>query len=224
MENGGRRWRWQSRCWWIATVGGCGFVPRMPGTAGALLAVFFFVAGWFLAVWAADWAGDGAADWAGGGAGGSAGGSAGGRSGGASSTSAGSGAEPLALGSPPPLLLAGYVGLLVVGLGAGVWAAGRAERELGCPDDPRIVIDEVVGQWIALAPLALVHFGTAKSLFSFSCFVVTGFVLFRLFDIWKPGPVGWAERRFEGGLGVMADDVVAGGLAAACLTGLLVYV
>ena len=46
---------------------------------------------------------------------------------------------------------------------------------------------------------------------------MTGFVLFRVFDIWKPGPVGWAERRFEGGLGVMLDDVVAGALGAAVL-------
>ena len=47
--------------------------------------------------------------------------------------------------------------------------------------------------------------------------VVTGFVLFRLFDVWKPGAVRWAERRFKGGLGVMADDVVAGIYGAVCL-------
>jgi phosphatidylglycerophosphatase A len=51
--------------------------------------------------------------------------------------------------------------------------------------------------------------------------VVTGFVLFRVFDVWKPGPVGWAERRFGGGLGVMMDDVMAGLLAAVLLAGLL---
>ena len=43
---------------------------------------------------------------------------------------------------------------------------------------------------------------------------MTGFVTFRVLDIWKPGPVGWAERRFAGGMGVMADDVVAGALGA----------
>ena len=46
---------------------------------------------------------------------------------------------------------------------------------------------------------------------------MTAFVAFRGFDIAKPGPVGWAERRFRGGVGVMADDWVAGGLAAALL-------
>ena len=52
--------------------------------------------------------------------------------------------------------------------------------------------------------------------------VVTGFVLFRLLDIWKPGPVAWAERRFRGGMGVMMDDVVAGALGAALLAAALV--
>jgi phosphatidylglycerophosphatase A len=53
---------------------------------------------------------------------------------------------------------------------------------------------------------------------------VTGFVLFRCFDIWKPGPVRWAERRFEGGAGVMMDDLVAGILAAAVLAAALVVI
>jgi phosphatidylglycerophosphatase A len=48
---------------------------------------------------------------------------------------------------------------------------------------------------------------------------VTGFVAFRVFDIWKPGPVRWAERRFSGGAGVMLDDVVAGAFAALLLGG-----
>ena len=90
----------------------------------------------------------------------------------------------------------------------GTWAAGRAERLFGQHDDGRIVVDEVVGQWIALAPI--VPFLPTLDSFSFGLAVVTGFVAFRLFDIWKPGAVRWAERRFEGGLGVMADDVVAG--------------
>ncbi len=86
----------------------------------------------------------------------------------------------------------------------GIWAADGAERVFGKKDDGRIVIDEVVGQLIALTPL-----------------LVAGFLLFRLFDIWKPGPVGWAERRFAGGVGVMLDDVVAGALAGLCVTPLV---
>jgi phosphatidylglycerophosphatase A len=97
----------------------------------------------------------------------------------------------------------------------GIWAADEAERVFGKKDDGRIVIDEVVGQLVALAPL-LVFAGPAatRSL----PLLGAGFLLFRLFDIWKPGPVGWAERRFAGGAGVMLDDVVAGALAGLCIT------
>ena len=47
---------------------------------------------------------------------------------------------------------------------------------------------------------------------------MTGFVVFRVLDIWKPGPVRWAEQRFEGGLGVMADDLLAGVIGGLLLT------
>jgi len=93
---------------------------------------------------------------------------------------------------------------------AGTWAAGEAERAFGSEDDGRIVIDEVVGQLLALAPLFTLPAPSRTNCFA----VVTAFVAFRAFDIAKPGPVQWAERRFAGGLGVMADDVVAGALAA----------
>lgn len=107
-------------------------------------------------------------------------------------------------------LFAFVVGVLSL---LGIRAAGRAEVDFGRRDDGRIVIDEVVGQLIALLPLALlVPPGRIADEGLFLVFpgVVTGFVLFRLFDVWKPGAIRWAERRFEGGLGVMADDVVAG--------------
>jgi len=113
-------------------------------------------------------------------------------------------------------------GLFVVSwlalLALGVWAADRAERIYG-EDDGRIVIDEVLGQLLTLAPL--LWWGPA-TFFG----LVTGFVTFRVLDIWKPGPVGWAERHFEGGLGVVADDVVAGAIGAVVMgalaaTGLL---
>jgi len=95
-------------------------------------------------------------------------------------------------------------------LAAGTWAAGEAERAFGGEDDGRIVIDEVVGQLLALVPLFALPVPSRTKFLA----VVTGFVAFRAFDIAKPGPVRWAERRFEGGIGVMADDVVAGVLAA----------
>ncbi len=91
-------------------------------------------------------------------------------------------------------------------LALAVWAAERAGRHFGVVDDGRIVIDEVVGQLVALAPLA-----GGRAAWPL---VVTGFVAFRVFDVWKPGPVGRAERTLAGGFGVVMDDVVAGALAA----------
>ena len=67
----------------------------------------------------------------------------------------------------------------------------------GEKDDGRIVIDEVVGQLIALAPLLFFANLAGTHLL---VLLGAGFLLFRLFDIWKPGPVRWAERRFEGGV------------------------
>ncbi len=99
-------------------------------------------------------------------------------------------------------------------LALGVWAADRAERIYG-PDDGRIVIDEVVGQLLTCAPLLFWGAATPAAL-------VTAFVTFRVLDIWKPGPVGWAERHFEGGTGVMADDVVAGAIGAVGIAALAV--
>jgi phosphatidylglycerophosphatase A len=111
-------------------------------------------------------------------------------------------------------------GLTVVALWAlGVLVSDHAEVFFGKHDDGRIVVDEVVGQLVALTPLVGGLGREAISLTSGAGIVglVTGFVAFRLFDIWKPGPVRWAERRFAGGAGVMADDVVAGVLGAAAL-------
>lgn len=109
----------------------------------------------------------------------------------------------------PPVYLLGVAAIAAVG----VWAAAESERAFGRSDDGRIVIDEVAGQLLTFAPLVWTGGGNAPGL------LVTGFVAFRCFDIWKPGPVRWAERgfsggRFSGGLGVMADDLLAGLLAA----------
>ena len=145
----------------VGTAGGAGFVPRAPGTAGAVVAVAAF-------------------------------------------------AFAVQLGFS---LAAHFATVFAVSL-IGIWASGACEVAFGRHDDGRIVIDEVAGQWLALLPLlALSDSGL------WVAGLVTGFVAFRWFDIAKPGPVGWAERRFEGGLGVMADDLVAGALAAGVVGG-----
>ncbi len=105
------------------------------------------------------------------------------------------------------------LGVAIALLVLGVAAANVAERVYEQRDDGRIVIDEVVGQLFALAPLPLFAAPLARS----PVLVAAGFLVFRLFDIWKPGPVRWAERNFDGGAGVMFDDVCAGVLAAGCV-------
>jgi len=107
-----------------------------------------------------------------------------------------------------------YFAAIVASTVLGVWAADATERIYGEKDDGRIVIDEVAGQLLALVPVALWARDDA-----FFPSLVTGFVLFRVFDIAKPGPIRWAERNFPGGVGVMADDIVAGLFSALVLAG-----
>ena len=104
------------------------------------------------------------------------------------------------------LPLSVYVVILLVAFVAGVWLCGESSRRLGVHDHGGIVWDEFVGFWLTMvaAPFSL----TA---------VVLGFILFRIFDIWKPWPIRWADHRVEGGLGIMLDDVLAGIYAAVCL-------
>lgn len=99
-----------------------------------------------------------------------------------------------------------YLALVLVLAIIGVWVCGRAGRALAVSDHPSIVWDEIVGLLIAMA-------ATPPSWQA----LVTGFALFRLFDILKPWPVGSIDRRVKGGLGVMLDDVMAGLYALACL-------
>ena len=102
-----------------------------------------------------------------------------------------------------------YLAVLLVGFGVGVWACNVASRALGVVDHRSIVWDEFIGQWIALLPLLVLPAPWWAML--------VGFALFRLFDVWKPWPISWLDRRVKGGVGVMIDDVVAGVFAAIVL-------
>lgn len=105
-----------------------------------------------------------------------------------------------------------YLLVLLLAFVIGVWACDIASRLVGVPDHRSLVWDEFVGLWIALIPALLGSWWA----------VLAGFVLFRLFDVWKPWPIGWLDRRIKGGAGVMMDDVVAG-IYAAVLLGLALY-
>lgn len=91
---------------------------------------------------------------------------------------------------------------------AGIWAATRAEILMGRKDPGAVVIDEVAGQMIAFV------FVPADISFRF---IIIGFILFRLFDMWKPYPIRRLEA-LESGLGIMGDDVLAGIYAAIVLS------
>ncbi len=92
-----------------------------------------------------------------------------------------------------------YLLVLAVAFMFGVWVCDQAGKTLGVHDHGAIVWDEFVGYWVTMcaAPVGWQ-------------WVLVGFVLFRIFDIWKPWPIRWADSRVSGGFGVMLDDVLAG--------------
>ncbi|MFW2372099.1 MAG: phosphatidylglycerophosphatase A [Gammaproteobacteria bacterium] len=81
----------------------------------------------------------------------------------------------------------------------GIWFCGYTSAALKVHDHPGIVIDEFAGFLITMIAVPL-------NLYT----LVLGFMLFRLFDIIKPWPIGWLDRKLHGGLGIMLDDIVAG--------------
>ncbi|WP_224823725.1 phosphatidylglycerophosphatase A [Cognatishimia sp. MH4019] len=114
-----------------------------------------------------------------------------------------------------PLL---FVATLAV-FALGWWATVEATRGAEDHDPSEIVIDEVAGQWVALWPVSLGLWMAGVDPWTFPWpGWVTAFIFFRVFDIWKPGPVGWADRRHDA-LGVMMDDVIAGAMAACVVAG-----
>ena len=110
------------------------------------------------------------------------------------------------------ILSYGWLAMAIATMAAlliGIWASDIYHKQTGKKDASEVIIDEVAGQWSVLlvAPLSLEGF-------------IIAFALFRFFDILKPFPVNRAEQ-IEGAIGVMADDIVAGGLAAMIMLALL---
>ncbi|MCU7844808.1 MAG: phosphatidylglycerophosphatase A [Candidatus Thiodiazotropha sp. (ex Monitilora ramsayi)] len=92
-----------------------------------------------------------------------------------------------------------YLLLVVLGFIVGIWICDQTSKDLGVHDHGGIVWDEIIGYLITMSfvPASL-------------WWILIGFVLFRLFDILKPWPIGWLDKRVEGGFGIMLDDLVAG--------------
>ena len=123
----------------------------------------------------------------------------------------GSGLSPLAPGTigtlaaiPLYLLMARlpwayYILILVAAIAVGIWLCGESARLLGVHDHGGIVWDEFVGFWITML------FVPPEWLW-----IVLGFLLFRLFDVWKPWPIRLIDKQVDGGLGIMLDNILAG--------------
>ena len=106
-----------------------------------------------------------------------------------------------------------YLVLMLAVFALGIWASERTSRDLGQHDYGGIVWDEFVGQWLVLLACPLEWWA-----------ITAGFILFRLFDIWKPPPIGWLDARVKGGFGIMIDDVLAALYAWLALQGLIYLV
>ena len=105
-----------------------------------------------------------------------------------------------------------YLPLVVVLFLVGVPICAHTARRLGVHDHPGIVWDEIVGYLVTMA------FAPPGWMW-----VLAGFVLFRFFDVLKPWPIKWLDRKVGGGFGIMVDDLLAGVAAAAVLQVMVIY-
>jgi len=105
-----------------------------------------------------------------------------------------------------------YLGLILVMFCIGIWMCDYTARALDVPDHPAIVWDEIVGYLVTMiyAP-------------SGWYWIFLGFFLFRLFDISKPWPIGFLDKRIKGGMGIMLDDLLAG-IFSLTLVQLIAYI
>lgn len=136
----------------------------------------------------------------------------------------GSGASPFAPGTMGTLAalpfawllghlsLLPYLAITAVCFVLGIYLCDRTAKDLGVHDHPAIVWDEFVGLFVTLIAIAPTWLN-----------LLLGFILFRVFDILKPWPIGWLDRQVEGGFGIMLDDLLAGVYAWLALQLILRY-
>lgn len=112
-------------------------------------------------------------------------------------------------------LIPSIISIIIMSL-VGIYICGRTAEIMQVHDDGRIVWDEFAGQSIVLLPL--IYWSELAW-----WWIIPAFALFRLFDVWKPFPIGWADQQVSGGLGIMLDDLLAGLMAMLCLI-VLIYI
>ncbi|MGV3345529.1 phosphatidylglycerophosphatase A [Enterobacteriaceae bacterium LUAb1] len=100
-----------------------------------------------------------------------------------------------------------YSLVILFGICIGVYLCHRTARDMGVHDHGSIVWDEFIGMWITLMAIPVVSWQ----------WVLTGFVVFRVLDMWKPWPIRWFDKNVQGGMGIMIDDIVAGVFSALIL-------
>lgn len=96
---------------------------------------------------------------------------------------------------------------VMLGISVGVYLCHRTAKDMGVHDHGSIVWDEFIGMWITLMALPTNDWQ----------WVAAGFVIFRIFDMWKPWPIRWFDRNVHGGMGIMVDDILAGIISAGIL-------
>lgn len=104
------------------------------------------------------------------------------------------------------------IAIVIIATAIGVYICGKTAADWGAHDHGSIVWDEWAAQWLVLLGLPWNSWG-----------IVAGFLFFRLFDIWKPWPISWFDKHVHGGLGIMADDLIAGLMAIAATQALLYW-
>lgn len=117
-----------------------------------------------------------------------------------------------------PLVLLGWKVLLpafIAITAIGIPACGAYARAVRIHDPGDCVLDEVAGQWLSLVPVAFALQGDYWPAY------FVAFLAFRLFDIWKPWPIWWADQKLPGGAGIMADDLAAGSYAGLVVFGMI---
>ncbi|AXF74878.1 phosphatidylglycerophosphatase A [Erwinia tracheiphila] len=100
-----------------------------------------------------------------------------------------------------------YSLVVMFGICIGVYLCHRTAKDMGVHDHGCIVWDEFIGMWITLMAIPVNSWQ----------WVLAGFVIFRILDIWKPWPIRWFDRNVHGGMGIMIDDIIAGIISAGIL-------
>ena len=90
-----------------------------------------------------------------------------------------------------------------------IWICNQASKNLENKDHKSIVIDELVGMWIALLPVLFL----ANSQFERTVYALAALIFFRLFDILKPFPISYFDKNYKNGFGIVIDDVISGSIA-----------